>query len=202
MVIVLVVVVILTIAGCVDKENGNNKTVKTSSVEQKDRGNDTYPSTRSSGTISSSTDNILEKYSLDKLILRSDSIIVGHVVDIMPSRWNTTDGNKQEYKNEGDVIYTDVKIEVEKYLKGVYDTKIIAVRTLGGTVGQYSQLVEDQPRYEKGEKVLVFLRKDMMNGYFVTVGLIQGKMVVSPDDKVVIDGKKVSLKDIETTISG
>ncbi len=198
---IYIIIAIVIMTGCVDKENLDN------GVEQNISDDGDKNISAGNNIISSSNDKMLERYSLEKLILESDRIIIGRVINIMPSKWNTIDGKKDD--SRGSIIYTDVNIKVGEYLKGGgdFDKKTVTVRILGGTVEQDIQNVEDQPRYYDNERVLVFLKndkdvrtKDIGIDHFTTVGLIQGKIPILQKDEVFFDGKKMLLKDIKDMI--
>jgi hypothetical protein len=94
----------------------------------------------------------------------SESVVEGHVMEILPSRWNTPDGKKPTLSDAGlaskaGSIYTDVIIKVDKNVKGSTPATLV-VRTLGGQVGDYSNIVEDEAKFELGENVLIFLTKE------------------------------------------
>lgn len=153
--------------------------------------------------VSSSTSYILEKYDLKKLVSMSDNIIIGDVSNVLPSKWNTPDGKRPSENNNTPpyIIYTDTNIKIVENLKGSLNSTII-VRTLGGTVGQDTQNVEDQPSYNINEKVLIFLKKDndprtqdIGDDHFITVGLVQGKIPISQNNDVIIGDEKMSLDD-------
>ncbi|MBI4606096.1 MAG: hypothetical protein HY721_29370, partial [Planctomycetes bacterium] len=77
----------------------------------------------------------------------------------------------------GEVIFTDVTIRVEGMLKGPLDTKDVTVQILGGEIGTAFQRCPESPRFERGEKVLVFLRD--YHGALWTTGWLQGKYALS-----------------------
>jgi hypothetical protein len=164
--------------------------------------------------MSSSTSGIIERYNLDKLIYMSDSIVIAEVIDLLPSRWSTPNGNKPTVNNGMlYTIYTDANIKIVEYLKGspgnITDNAIITVRMLGGTVGQDKQYVEDQPSYSVHERVLVFLKNDsdrrtidIGGKHFVTVGMMQGKISIPADNKIIIGDVKMSLEEARVVIAG
>ncbi|MBW6518030.1 MAG: hypothetical protein K0A89_05970 [ANME-2 cluster archaeon] len=102
----------------------------------------------------------------------SESIIIGHVLKILPSRWNTADGKKPDYtgmptskeeankRYQEETIYTDVIIRVDETIKDESTPQVITVRTSGGQVGNYIGIVEDEAKFEEGEKVMLFLTKE------------------------------------------
>jgi hypothetical protein len=105
-----------------------------------------------------------EVLSISFLDNHSESVVEGHVMEILPSRWNTPDGRKPTLSDAGsafkaDSIYTDVIIKVDKNVKGSTPATLI-VRTLGGQVEDYSNIVEDEAKFELGENVLLFLTKE------------------------------------------
>ncbi len=103
---------------------------------------------------------------------KSDSIVIGQVKEVLPSRWNTPDGKKpeptdkmpaskeeSEQKQKENNIYTDVIIKVDQQIKNKSTPAEVIVRTLGGKVGVDEQ-IEDDAKFEVGEKVLLFLTKE------------------------------------------
>jgi hypothetical protein len=75
----------------------------------------------------------------------SEKIIRGKVVETR-SYWNV----------EKDLIYTDVIVYVDEYLKGSGPReRILKIR--GGTVGDRSQWVSDTPQFEKGGDYVILL---------------------------------------------
>ncbi|MFA4958147.1 MAG: hypothetical protein WC556_14355 [Candidatus Methanoperedens sp.] len=120
----------------------------------------------------------------------SDTIAMGKVKEVLPSKWNTPDGKRPiEIKN--DIIYTDVIIEVEQYLKNPQASKDITVRTLGGTVGIDSMVAEDEPKFEPNEKVILFLtNEDTITGkigepHLKVQGGMHGKFTITADQQAV-----------------
>ncbi len=85
----------------------------------------------------------------NQLVKNSDAIILGDVVDILPSKWGT-DASGHE------VICTDVIIQVERYLFGSGSDRV-AVRVIGGRVDRFAMMAEDEPVFYLDEAVVVFL---------------------------------------------
>jgi hypothetical protein len=52
------------------------------------------------------------------------------------------------------------------------------VQTVGGTIGNESMIMEDSPVFEKGQRVIVFLRQEKDNT-FVVFGGSQGKYTIN-----------------------
>ena len=198
-------IILLILAGCVnkEKEKGENGTLVPQETPK------VVTTSGSPSVVSSSTGGMLEKYDLKQLVSMSDNIIIGEVIDILPSRWNTPDGKMPEIDNNSTslLIYTDVNIKIDENLKGSLNSNIIVVRTLGGIVDSQGQSSEDQLSYNKNEKVLIFLKKDndprtkdVGSEHMITTGLIQGKINILQNNDVVIDGEKMSLDDAKMKI--
>ncbi len=97
---------------------------------------------------------LLNSYSIEELITKSDVIAIGEVVSVLQSEWGPN------YKRNSQIIHTDTIIEVTQYLLGNLDQDNqdrIAIRTWGGQVGEAQYLVEAQPEFSIGEKVVVYL---------------------------------------------
>lgn len=77
------------------------------------------------------------------------------------------------FHDAGEVIYTDVTIRIDKVFKGAPEGAEITIQILGGEIGQRWQKCLESARYEKGEKVLIFVR-DYNNAVWNT-GWFQGK---------------------------
>lgn len=163
-----------------------------------------------SSVINSGTDAIMERYSLDKLLSKADSIVVGEVIEILQSKWNTIDGKKPENRSDQSYyIYTDNRIKVGEYLKNPLSMETVTVRVLGGIVGQDKMVVEDQPFFSVNENVLVFLKKDddartkdVGGQHYVTVGAMQGKISILQNNEAIVGDEKVSMGDLRVRISG
>jgi hypothetical protein len=144
---------------------------------------------------------------LDELNKNSDLVIIGSVKEILPARWNTPDGEQPENALEDldlhEVIYRDVVISVDEYLKNSLSSNEVVVRVLGGTVGNLTMDVEDEPSLEPGEDVLLYLvndtnpaTKDLDPEHFVICGCFQGKFSLSEDGKAVSKSETVELEEM------
>jgi hypothetical protein len=127
----------------------------------------------------------LRPLNLEQLTDKSGFIVCGEVVEVK-SLWGSLDGR-------GRVLLTNVRIRVSDVWKDTPGRRVeilrkkgpdgkttanarieeITVQYLGGAIGQRWQLCPESPRYEKGEKVVVFAR--VLNGRLWTTGWIQGK---------------------------
>ena len=94
------------------------------------------------------------RFNLNELISHADAIVIGTVTEILPSQWGT-------FAQE-EIIYTDVIIEVDRILYGEPESEKIAVRLLGGRVGDVAMLVKVNAEYIIGEDVFLFLDKDIL----------------------------------------
>jgi hypothetical protein len=146
---------------------------------------------------------IMEALSIEDLVSQSDIIIAGTVTGAYPSRWNTADGQRPDKSNDElnigteDMIYTDIGVHVNKYLKNPLDTGDLQITIEGGTVGNDSIWVEDNPSFEYGENILLFLNwKSGRNEMTVTSGY-QGKFTMVNDTTAVRgDGVSVSITEM------
>jgi hypothetical protein len=87
----------------------------------------------------------------------ADYIIEG-IVEKVESRWN----------QERTGIFTYTELAIEKYIKGApFADNKIQIITPGGTVGEMSQWVEDQPIFHEGKKVRIYFEE--VNGEFLIV---------------------------------
>lgn len=87
----------------------------------------------------------------------ADYIIEG-TVEKVESRWN----------QEGTSIFTYTELTIEKYVKGTpFAENKIQIVTPGGTVGEISQWVEDQPIFHEGKKVSIYFEE--VNGEFLII---------------------------------
>lgn len=212
--VILGLIVTVIVAGCVGGEKSENGVTPTpqktpEAIDPEVTSELVEPEVTPATNSSSDGDGMIEKYNLDKLISLSDNIVIGEVTDVLRSEWNTQDGNKPVSSDSSNVIYTDAHINVEEYLKNKLDTTNITVRVLGGIIGQDRMDVGDQPSYNKGEKVLIFLKKDdddrtkdIGDQHFVTVGAVQGKVSISPNNEVVIGDAKMSIDELRVIIAG
>ncbi|NYT19859.1 MAG: hypothetical protein GKC08_06185 [Methanosarcinales archaeon] len=140
----------------------------------------------------------------------SDVIIIGTVKEVLPSEWNTGDGERPTddiYELEWYDIYTDVVITVDEYLKNPLPEKEVIVRTLGGEKDIISIDVEDEPSFTPGEKVFLYLKNDtwprtMDHGpeHFVVTGVSQGKFTLTDDGKATSFGEPLTLDELLETI--
>jgi len=80
-----------------------------------------------------------------ELVRQADAVVQGEVV-ALTSHWT----------DSGRLIVTDAVIRVDQVLVGTAPGKV-TVRTAGGAVGGYAVEAHGFPRFERGERVIVFL---------------------------------------------
>jgi hypothetical protein len=115
----------------------------------------------------------LVKMDISDLWCEADVVLIGDVLNI------TT------HQGEEGFIYRNVVVGVVRYNKNPLNLPRVDVHVLGGVIGDIGHWVEDQPEFEIGETVLVFLRHHPeehpnypAEGYHVVNGPI-GKFTVT-----------------------
>lgn len=131
---------------------------------------------------------VLVALQVEDLVHMSPVVLVGEV-NTVESGWNP----------QRTQIHTRVLITPIEVLKGPADLGTVKVKFLGGKVGDTVAHLPGAPRFEAGEKVLVFLepRKDQ-DGY-LPVGFYQGKYKVFTDpatkqEMLLRDGPELGVK--------
>jgi hypothetical protein len=146
-------------------------------------------------------DALIKKCTHNDLKDESDMIVIGTVKEILPSKWNTIDGekpNKENTKQDQNIIYTDIIVNVGNYLKNPISSKEVIVRTYGGKVGNVSMELDVEAQFKPGENVLLYLSKDtspLTNigpEHFFVYGSMQGKFKLTDDGKAVRPDEIVS----------
>jgi hypothetical protein len=145
-------------------------------------------------------------YDLTALAGASDAIVIGKVVNILPSQWGL------DYKQSNKIIHTDVKVEVKNWLYGQQSLNLIAIRTYGGRVENDVRIVMEDPVYIIGEETLLFLRKLEVSSedvptdidsqaVYLVIGGPQGKYEYQNGAVIDWNGNHVSIADIEQQIA-
>lgn len=161
----------------------------------------------SSAPITIGVSTLVEYMSPDMLTKESDMILTGSVKEILPATWSTPDGEQPasalEDLGQDEVIYRDVVISMDEYLKNSLSSNEVVVRVLGGTVGNLTLDVEDEPSFEIGKDVLLYLVEDTYPAtkvlgpeHFVICGCFQGKFSLTEDGKAVSEGETVELEEM------
>jgi len=141
---------------------------------------------------------------------KSYTILVGTVKEINPSRWNSDDGKRPNGIDSFSLehlIYTDITISVDKYLKNPLSSKEVTVRVDGGTVGNDTYMAMYEPSFNSNEKVLLYLIKDATNRtkdispeHYRVTGCMQGKFTLTDDGKAVRPDKTVNQDELLNAI--
>jgi len=107
------------------------------------------------------------------------------------------DWNPQKTK-----IYTQVLITPEEVLKGPRQLGTVKLKLLGGRVGDVVADMIGAPRFEEGERVLVFLEPRKDGDGYLTLGMYQGKYKVfnapgTGEELVMRDGPELGVEIVE-----
>lgn len=103
---------------------------------------------------------------LEELVQRAELIVIGRCEE-KTSEWGV----------EREKIYTYITIAPERCLKGSECPPLVKIRLLGGRVGDMALTVPGTPRFQKYERVFLFLRRTPAFFYHV-IGLSQGKFTI------------------------
>lgn len=120
------------------------------------------------------------KLHLEQLATEADTIVLGTVTHQV-SAWNA----------QHTAIYTDVTVEVEEVIKGTPGAEV-TFRVAGGVVGDIGMRTSNDPVFQDGERVILFLNTREVPARIV--GLHQGKYTVV-DGTVTRDGQTVAVGD-------
>ena len=107
----------------------------------------------------------IRRLSLDDLVAKADSIVVGRVID-----------SRTFWANDRKLILTNYTLEVQESLKGS-TARTIIVTTIGGQIEKSLLQVPGMPAFETNESAVLFLEKS--GGYTTVIGLKQGKFAIS-----------------------
>lgn len=161
----------------------------------------------SNAPVTIGVSSLVEYLSPDNLTEDSDLVLIGSVKEILPAKWSPPDGkeplNPIEDLGPYVVIYRDVVVSVDEYLKNPLSSNEVTVRTQGGTIGNLTMDAEDEPSFETGEKVLLYLVEDTYPAtkalgpeHYVIYGCFQGKFSLTEDGKAVSKGETVELEEM------
>lgn len=122
---------------------------------------------------------LAERIALAELIVRAE------VLNPLPSRWNTPDGQLPAGTGTGNIphntiIFTDTPVRVLEYLKGNGAGEELLVRTLGGTVGQVT-MTAASAELQPGQEVILLLNSEAPEPWNVGPGhywIVQGPLGV------------------------
>jgi hypothetical protein len=108
------------------------------------------------------------KVDIPTLRAMSEAVVKAHVVDVRSS-WN----------DEGTAIFTYVTLEVKGRLSGRTDNQLI-VRVPGGTVGNFTSVMEGAPEFTVGDDVVAFIAR-WDDGVPMIAGYAEGVSRVKQD---------------------
>jgi len=123
--------------------------------------------------------------SVEDLARKADTIVLGTVTQ-QESAWDT----------QHTAIYTDVTVIVERVLAGT-PGDFMTLRIAGGIVGGMGMRTSNDPVFQDGERVIVFL--DTTTVPSSVVGMQQGKCTVK-DDLVTRADEAVNLEEFIATV--
>lgn len=107
-----------------------------------------------------------QEMSLDDLIVDSNLIVIGQLISVRPSHWNTVDGKLPkeitiDTITPDKVILTDFNFKIDQTIKGDFNQKVVLIRTLGGVVGNDQMIYNSVLKEIKTENYyLLFLFQD------------------------------------------
>jgi hypothetical protein len=131
---------------------------------------------------------VLMETDVSDLYRHADVVLIGDVLNITTHRGGTG------------IIYRKVVVGVERYNKNSLELSHVDVQVLGGVIDGNGWSVEDQPEFEVGETVLIFLAYHEKHpdfpaeGYHV-VGGPKGKFTVADGVATTQAGDKLELTD-------
>jgi len=128
---------------------------------------------------------VMIKMSMEQKTAEADTIVMGAVIN-QESAWN----------DEHTAIYTDVTVEVEEVIKGSPGGEV-TFRCAGGIVGDIGMRTSNDPVFQDGEQVIIFLSTDGTPSSLV--GLSLGKYTVS-NDEVTSDGQSLLVSEFIESI--
>jgi hypothetical protein len=156
------------------------------------------------GDMVTTSSGMMAPFSFENDVKDSNAAIIGKVVEILPSKIDA------EKLSSTKIIYTDIVIEVERWLYGQLDSKRIAVRVEEGRVGNKIMVSDYEPEFILGEKCLILLEKPpyqrevptgfIDSNYFNVFDRALGKYTVNDDKLVDWQGNEQVLSKLEQKI--
>lgn len=121
--------------------------------------------------VTITNDGLEQQFTTEELTKKTQVIVIGEIVD---SRSDLTFKDNDIKKP---FIWTTTYIKPERFIKGSDDSPLLEVKTIGGQVNNIKHDA-DEPKFQKGDRVLLFLNKEpdsvYGNSYYVS-GVTQGK---------------------------
>ena len=125
-----------------------------------------------------------EKITLQKKTEEADLIVVGRVKNT-ETRWDDLTLKS--------MINGYVTLSIEEEIKGSSTEKDITIEVPGGMVdGVGVVIMAPMAHFLKGERVLVFLLRDLHSSNFFVLGGIIGKYTIEPNNGMAFSGKSLS----------
>jgi hypothetical protein len=118
--------------------------------------------------VSLTTASTFLKVDIPTLKKMSESVVQANVVDVR-SAWN----------DEGSMIFTYVTLEVTGRLHGTSAEQLV-VRVPGGTVGDFTSVMEGAPQFQTGDRIVAFIAR-WYDGVPMVAGYAQGVSRVNQD---------------------
>lgn len=141
----------------------------------------------------------IELLTIDEKIERSEIVVVGLVMNVLPSQWLAPNGKELKNATPEEIfqsggLFTDSLISVEQMLKGNYDKPVVRVRSFVGETEKVRWVDSGQPTYKSESLYLFFLKKDTGPSASVNPG---DYMSVNSDTAIyeIINGKAISADD-------
>ena len=104
------------------------------------------------GTVEVTVTPIDQPASVQELTKRSQLIVEGEIVRILPTRQVNPDSPHS--------LETDSVIQLKRVLKGDQPSTTIAISQVGGKLGTKEAIVKQDPLFKVGEQYVVFLVRD------------------------------------------
>jgi len=108
----------------------------------------------------------------EEMVDRADLVFVGRVVN-SSAAWRSVGTNR--------VIFTQIEFEMKEVLKGRAGNSV-TLQFLGGTVGEVTLEVADVPRFDAGDRVLLFVEGNGIQ-FCPVVGVFHGKFGLRKDEQ-------------------
>jgi hypothetical protein len=148
----------------------------------------------------------LAELSADELVKSSDIVVIGTVTKVQGLK-----GASHIRKGKED-IFSDVTVAVEEYVANTTGNQQaeLTVRVLGGKAGSDEMIRESMEPFEKGQRVMLFLKKTP-EGQFVLAADPQGRYTIQDERignskkearllKLVFGTEKFTLSDLKSKV--
>lgn len=130
---------------------------------------------------------IIPELTEQELILNSDIIVKGNVLEIGESKWS----NPKSIKGKRNILQTDITVKINEILSGEYSSRNVVVRIDKGYDKKSNTVMESSgyPDFEVGENVILFLSRDdgdllTDEDYFVLTGMKNGKWLLNDENQI------------------